>query len=81
MQREPENSRPMDEAAVRDAVDSLRGKSQPELFDALRSATQQARAAGDLDNTRMDDIYEKLAPMLTEAQRRKMREVIARLKA
>lgn len=70
-----------DEAAVREAVESLRGKSQTELFNALGDATQRARADGTLDNTRMDDIYEKLAPYLTEAQKQRMREVIARLKS
>ena len=75
------NNRPIDEAAVREAVDSLRGKSRQDLLNALTDATKQARAAGELDNTRMEEIYALLSPMLTEAQRQKMREVIAGLKA
>ena len=70
-----------DEAAIRNAMETLRQKSQTELLEALSDATVRARAEGSLDNTRMDDIYEKLAPYLTQAQQRKMREVIARLKA
>ncbi len=70
-----------DEAAIRNAMETLRQKSQTELLEALSDATERARAEGSLDNTRMDDIYEKLAPYLTQAQQRKMREVIARLKA
>lgn len=70
-----------DEAAVRAAVESLRGKSRTELLDALGDATKKARADGTLDNTRMDEIYEKLSPFLTEAQRQRMREMIARLKS
>lgn len=69
-----------DEAAVREAVESLQGKSQSELFGALSEVTKQERAAGNLSDTRMEEIYEKLAPLLTEAQRQRMRDVIARLK-
>lgn len=75
------DTRPVPDAqAVRDAMETLRGKSRSELLETLRGATDEARAAGELDNTRMDDIYEKLAPYLSEAQRERMREVIARLK-
>ena len=63
-----------------EAVEQLKGKSRSELFDALQSATEAERAAGNLDNTRMDEIYEKLSPMLSEAQREKMRQVLSRLK-
>ncbi|GEM_PF-2054386 len=65
---------------VREVVDRYGGRSEAELFDALKQATDAERAAGRLDDTRMEAIYEKLAPMLTERQREKMKEVIRRLK-
>ena len=71
---------PTDEADLRNAVDQLSGKSEAELFQALKEATAQERKSGNLDNTRMDDIYEKLSPMLNDKQRAKMQEVLRRLK-
>ena len=65
---------------VREVVDQFAGSSEAELFDALKQVTAAERAAGRLDDTRMEAIYEKLAPMLTERQREKMREVIRRLR-
>ena len=75
-----EQSHAPDATDVAEAVSELKGKSQSELFDALKSATAEERAAGNLDNTRMDGIYEMLSPVLTESQREKMRQVLARLK-
>lgn len=65
---------------VRETVDHFGGRSEDELFDALKQVTEAERSAGRLDDTRMENIYEKLAPLLTERQREKMREVIRRLK-
>lgn len=80
MNRIPNETDAAKERELRSAVDSLKGKSEAELFEALKSATRQERETGALDNTRMDDIYKKLAPYLTAAQKEKMRTVIARLK-
>ena len=69
-----------DRAAIQEAMEKLNGKSKSELFDALAQATREEREAGTMDNTRMDEIYEKLSPMLSESQRARMREILARLK-
>lgn len=69
-----------DTGAIQDAMERLNGRSKEELFDALAEATREERAAGNLDKTRMDEIYAKLSPMLTESQRQKMQEVLERLK-
>ena len=62
------------------AMESLSGKSESELFEALKEATQQERDAGNMSNTYMEEIYDKLYPFLSESQRQKMRQVIERLK-
>lgn len=69
-----------DENALREALAARSGQSEGELLGELIEVTRQERAAGRMDNLVMDDIYEKLSPMLTEKQREKMREVLARLK-
>ena len=66
--------------AIRDAVDARSGKSESELLSELSELTRQERAAGRMNDLYMEDIYEKLSPMLTDAQREKMREVLRRLK-
>jgi len=54
-----------------------RGKSREELMDML---SREYRGQGEQGGTKMEEIYEMLHPMLTPEQRRKMREVIGRLK-
>ena len=57
------------------------GKSENELMDTLRGMTEEARAAGDMNDSKLEEIYHLLYPMLTEQQREKMREVLSRLRA
>lgn len=68
------------EQAIREALEARSGRSEAELLDELAALTRQEREAGRMDNMVMDDIYEKLSPMLTEEQRLKMRQVLSRLK-
>lgn len=65
---------------LQETVAQYAGKSREELFDTLKNVTEQERAAGGINNTKMDDIYEKLSPFLTDAQRERMQEVLRRLK-
>lgn len=58
----------------------LRNRSEAELMETLDVLTKEQQDSGEMTNTRMEEIYEMLAPMLTDKQRRKMQEVIERLK-
>lgn len=69
-----------EEDMLREVVDAHSGQSEAELLDELAALTRQEREAGRMDNMVMDDIYEKLSPMLTDQQRQKMRQVLSRLK-
>ncbi len=80
MQSDPNGGTTATEEQLRDTIEDLSGRSEAELFDALREETEKGRADGSLDNTRMDEIYELLSPMLTEAQRTRMQHVLERLK-
>ncbi|MDD3401529.1 MAG: hypothetical protein PHT58_07905 [Eubacteriales bacterium] len=65
---------------IRDIYQSNQGKSEDELMSELETMTREQRASGEMDNSKMEEIYEMLYPMLSESQRAKMREVIRRLK-
>lgn len=58
----------------------LQNKNEQELMDTLSELTKEQRKTGEMNNLRMEEIYELLAPMLSEKQRRKMQQVIERLK-
>lgn len=60
---------------------SLKGKNKDELMQTLAVMTAEQQQKGEMNNTKMEEIYSMLAPMLTEQQRQKMCEVIRRLKA
>ena len=49
------------------------------LMDELKRMTKEQEQAGEMNPTRMEEIYQTLSPFLTEHQREKMREVIRRL--
>ena len=61
-------------------IQANKGKSREELMQSLQQEARQQQAQGELPNTKMEEIYEKLSPMLAPAQKQKMREVIERLK-
>ena len=67
-------------AEILEAVKQRSGRSESELFSELCEVTKHERAEGRMNNLYLEDIYEKLAPMLTQAQCEKMREVLRRLK-
>lgn len=61
-------------------VQAREGQSEDALMEELGAMTRQQRAAGELSDTKMEEIYRLLSPVLTEKQRQKMQQVISRLK-
>ena len=51
------------------------------LMDELKRMTREQEQRGEMNPTRMEEIYRILSPFLSESQREKMREVIRRLKS
>ncbi|MDO4572715.1 MAG: hypothetical protein Q4C13_05040 [Clostridia bacterium] len=70
-----------EEAQIREAIQARSGLSENELLSELEEVTRMEREAGRMDNLVMDEIYDKLSPMLSDKQREKMREVLERLRA
>jgi len=61
-------------------IQENRGKSREELMASLQRSVYEQRARGELPDTKMEEIYNMLSPMLSPTQKQKMREVIERLK-
>ena len=59
--------------------EAYRSKSSDELMDTLMKLTAEQKQAGEMSEGRMEEIYRMLAPMLSETQKARMREIIARL--
>ena len=59
--------------------EAYRSKSSDELMDTLLKLTVEQKQAGEMSESRMEEIYRMLAPMLSETQKARMREIIARL--
>ena len=67
-------------ADIAEFVRENSNQSEDALMNQLKSMTDAERTAGNMDNTKLDEIYRKLYPFLNAGQRRKMEEVLARLK-
>ena len=61
-------------------IDAYSGKSDAELMRELRRMTGEQMSRGQLTPEGMDAMAAKIAPMLTEQQRRRMQEVLRQLK-
>ena len=58
---------------------ALRGQSSDALMKTLLQMTAAQKQTGELNETKMEEIYRMLSPFLSESQRARMREIIARL--
>lgn len=56
------------------------GRTEEELMAELQAMTRSQQDKGELNETKMEEIYRLLSPMLSEKQKDKFRQVIARLK-
>ncbi|MDR2267440.1 MAG: hypothetical protein LBE09_07675 [Christensenellaceae bacterium] len=54
--------------------------SQERLMNELFSVANDARSCGLLENSKLDDFYIRVRPILTEEQAERMRELILQLK-
>ena len=64
---------------LNDQYESYRGKSGDELMQTLLKLTAEQKQTGEMNESKMEEIYRMLAPMLSERQKARMREIIDRL--
>ena len=64
---------------LNDQYESYRNQTGDELMATLLKLTAEQKQNGELNESKMEEIYRLLAPMLSERQRARMREIIDRL--
>ena len=66
---------------LNDQYEVYRNQTSDELMETLLKLTAEQKQSGEMSATKMEEIYLMLSPMLSEAQRSRMREIITRLNA
>ncbi len=64
---------------LNDQYEAYRRQSGDELMQTLLKLTAEQKQTGELNESKMEEIYRMLAPMLSERQKARMREIIDRL--
>ena len=64
---------------INEQYEAYRGKTSDELMETLLRLTAEQKQTGEMTEGKMEEIYRMLAPMLSESQKARMREIIARL--
>lgn len=57
------------------------GKSEGEIFSTIIAQAEQGKRDGTLTNADLDNFYKTLAPLLDGFKRKKLQQIIAKLKA
>ena len=66
---------------MNDQYEAYRRQTGDELMETLLKLTAEQKRTGEMNESKMEEIYRMLSPMLSEAQKARMREIIARLNA
>ena len=64
---------------INEQYETYRNKPRDELMETLKKLTAEQKQTGEMSEGKMEEIYRMLAPMLSESQKARMREIIARL--
>ena len=64
---------------LNDQYEAYRNQTSDELMETLLKLTAEQKQTGEMSESKMEEIYRMLAPMLSERQKARMREIIARL--
>ncbi len=56
------------------------GKSNKDMLMSILSQAESLKRAGGLTNAQIDEFYTQFSPMLNEFQRKKLKEIVKRLK-
>ena len=59
--------------------EAYRNQTSDELMETLLRLTAEQKKNGEMSESKMEEIYRMLAPMLSESQKARMREIIERL--
>lgn len=59
--------------------EQYKNRTSDELMETLLKLTAEQKQTGELSESKMEEIYRMVSPMLSESQRARMREIIDRL--
>ena len=59
---------------------AMNGKSQGQLWQTILSEAERGKREGRLSNADLDNFYNSISPMLDGFRRKKLKEVISKLK-
>jgi len=65
---------------VNDVLNQYQGKSEEELFAALKNMTQSEKQNGNLNNTQLESFAKQISPMLSGAQKSKLQNILKTLR-
>ena len=65
---------------IQNIVNQYSGKSDNELLSELKRVTGEQKEAGQLDDNTMENVANRLSPMLNAQQRQRLQDVIRQLK-
>jgi len=66
--------------AARSAARECEGKSEKDIFAAIRAQAEQGKRNGTLTNDDIDRFYAAVSPSLSSSQRKKLKKVVEELK-
>lgn len=66
---------------INEQYEAYRNKTGDELMETLLKLTAEQKRTGEMSESKMEEIYRMLSPMLSESQKARMREIIDRLNA
>ena len=73
-----------DEAGIEELAQQLAsayaGKSNLQMLSSILAEAEKAKREGRLSNAQIDEFYAQFSPMLNDFQRKKLKEIVAKLK-
>ncbi len=73
-----------DESSIEDLIKQVagdyNGKSSAQMLAGILKEAEQAKRQGRLSNAQIDEFYAQFSPMLNDFQRKKLQEIVKKLK-
>ena len=78
------SQRQFDESSIEDLIKQVagdyNGKTNAQMLAGILKEAEQAKRQGRLSNTQIDEFYAQFSPMLNDFQRKKLQEIVKKLK-
>ena len=77
---EGDNNEKSTQDMARYIAKAMNGKSESQLWRSILAEAERGKREGRLTNADLDNFYNTISPMVDGAKRRKLKEIISRLK-